>query len=106
MTVEINYKSFGLSETVVDKIHAIFQTYPEINHVILYGSRAKGNYTLSSDIDLCIEAAQLNLTQLLKIENQLDDLCLPWKIDLSLKHKIDNQALLDHVRDVGVVFYP
>ena len=47
----------------------------------------------------------LNLTQLLKIENELDDLLLPWKIDLSLKHKIDNQALLQHIRDNGKIFY-
>jgi predicted nucleotidyltransferase len=96
---------FGLPYSVVEKIRAVFALYPEIKRVFLYGSRALGNYRENSDIDLCIDNEQLSLTQLLKIENQLDDLLLPWKIDLSLKHQIDNQALLDHIRDYGLVFY-
>lgn len=98
-------KLFGLPNNAIEKIRAVFAQYNEIKKVILYGSRAKGNYRLGSDIDLCIEGETLNLTQLLNIENQLDDLLLPWKIDLSLKHQIDNQALLEHIEDYGVVFY-
>ena len=107
MTIKHNaLYGHGLPDHVVQKIRSIFQNYPEINRVILYGSRAIKNYKPGSDIDLCIEAKHLNLTQLLKIENQLDDLLLPWKIDLSLKHTIDNPALLHHINDVGVDFYP
>ena len=73
--------------------------------MIIYGSRAKGNYRTSSDIDLCIESDSLGLTQLLKIENQLDDLLLSWKIDLSLKHQIDNPSLLDHINYLGRMLY-
>jgi len=47
----------------------------------------------------------MELTELLRIENELDDLMLPWKIDLSLKHNIDNPALVEHIRAVGVKFY-
>lgn len=45
------------------------------------------------------------LTQQLKIENALDDLLLPYKIDLSLFHALDNPALVEHIRRVGRVFY-
>jgi len=41
----------------------------------------------------------------LKIENELDDLLLPYKIDLSVIGAIDNTELLEHIRRVGVVFY-
>ena len=99
-----NNTLFGLPEDVLKKIRAVFAKYNEVKKVILYGSRARGTYRPSSDIDLCIEGEMLSLTQLLKIENELDDLLLPWKIDLSLKHKIDNQALLEHIRNHGVMF--
>lgn len=98
-------KLFGLPDEAIKKIHAVFSKYDEVKRVILYGSRAKGNYRPSSDIDLCIEGEMSSLTTLLKIENELDDLLLPWKIDLSLKHHIDNQSLLQHIRDNGVLFY-
>jgi uncharacterized protein len=100
-----NNKLFGLPKEAIKKMRTVFRKYSEVKKVILYGSRAKGNYKLGSDIDLCIEGEMLSLSQLLKIENELDDLLLPWKIDLSLKHKIDNQGLLQHIRDHGRVFY-
>lgn len=97
---------FGLPGPVITKIHLVLQRHPDIQRVFLYGSRAKGNYHLGSDIDLCIESDQLTLTELLQVNNELDDLLLPWKLDLSLKHHIDNQSLLDHINEVGIVFYP
>jgi len=43
----------------------------------------------------------LNITTLQKMENDLDDLFLPYKIDLSLYRQINNTDLLDHIRRVG-----
>jgi predicted nucleotidyltransferase len=95
----------GLPGHAVDKIRGIFRDYSQISRVFLYGSRALGNYRPGSDIDLCIEAESLGLNELLSIENRMDDLLLPWKMDLSLLHQIDNPALIDHIRRVGVIFY-
>lgn len=97
--------NYGLPQTATEAIKNVFKQYPSIKQVILYGSRAKGNYRVSSDIDLCIIDQSLKLTKLLEIENKIDDLLLPWKIDLSLKHTIDNQDLLEHIQRVGIMFY-
>lgn len=96
---------YGLKADTIARINGILATHPEIKQAILYGSRAKGNYREGSDIDLCLAGETLTLTQLLKIENELDDLLLPYKIDLSLFHALDNPELIDHIRRVGVVFY-
>lgn len=95
---------FGLPSHIVTALRAIFQQYPEINKVLLYGSRAKGNYRPGSDIDLTLDAPTLTLTQMLSIESQIDDLMLPYKVDLSLLHQITNTDLLDHIHRVGVLF--
>lgn len=96
---------YGLPVTAIEKLAGVFRQYPAITRVIIYGSRAMGNYRTGSDIDLCIDSDSLNLTQLLKIENQIDDLLLPWKVDLSLKKTIDNPQLLEHMDTVGLTFY-
>lgn len=83
----------------------MFSAHPHIEQVILYGSRAKGNYRNGSDIDLTIKGEAVTLSQLLKIENELDDLLLPYKIDLSLLHQINDPDLIDHIRRLGIVFY-
>jgi predicted nucleotidyltransferase len=96
---------FGLKQSTIEKIRGIFSGHPEVEQVLLYGSRAKGNYRPGSDIDLTICGEAVTLSQLLKIENELDELLLPYKIDLSLRHKIDSPELLAHIRRVGKVFY-
>lgn len=96
---------FGLPQAAVDKICSVFRGWPQVECVVLYGSRAKGTYRPGSDIDLTLEGAGLSLEQLLAIENQLDELLLPWMIDLSIRDRIDNPALLEHIARVGVPFY-
>lgn len=97
---------FGLKPDTVARINGVLAAHPEIEEAVLYGSRAKGNWRAGSDIDLCLKGEALTLTHLMKIENELDDLLLPYKIDLSLHHALDNPELVDHIRRVGVVFYP
>lgn len=96
---------FGLKEEIVRKINSVFDKYPHINQVILYGSRAKGNYRNGSDIDLTLIGENVDLTTLLKIENELDDLFLPYKFDVSIFEKLSNPDLKEHINRVGVVFY-
>lgn len=95
----------GLKSRTTDEFNKVFACYPEIEKVILYGSRAKGNFKEGSDIDLVLVAPQFTLTKLNKLENQLDDLLLPWKIDMALYRHIDNPELLSHIERVGIVFF-
>jgi uncharacterized protein len=95
----------GLKQSTIESINAVFSLHPQVEQVILYGSRAKGNYRHGSDIDLTIKGEGVTLSELMKIETELDDLLLPYKIDLSLLHKISDAALIDHVHRVGAVFY-
>lgn len=95
----------GLSFSVQDQLTHVFQKYSQIEKVILYGSRAKGNYRAGSDIDITIVAPKMDLSGLLQIQNEIDDLLLPYKMDISLFHQIDNANLLDHIQRVGAIFY-
>lgn len=95
----------GISLEAIQKIHSVLLEYPEIKKVILYGSRALGTFKNGSDIDLAIDSSELSLTTLLKIENELDDLLLPYKIDLSIMQKIENHELIEHIKRVGICFY-
>ncbi|OGV26601.1 MAG: hypothetical protein A3F18_06410 [Legionellales bacterium RIFCSPHIGHO2_12_FULL_37_14] len=96
-------EKYGLPLRVITSLTAIIKRHPAVKEVILYGSRAKGNYQPGSDIDLCLIAPLLTLQEQSIIENELDDLLLPWKIDLSVKHKIESQELLEHIDRVGIL---
>jgi len=94
--------SFGLPPVVIDKLVEIFREDARIKNVWLYGSRALGRERPGSDIDLCIEGNALQLNDLFAIEMRIDDLLLPWKIDLALKHLINNPELIEHIQRVGI----
>ena len=100
-----NRMMYGLKDQVIEKIKQVFALYPEVEEVVLYGSRAKGNYSKNSDIDLVLKGDGLNQNILGKIRMALDDLLLPYTIDMAIYKNIDNPELIEHIERVGLVLY-
>ncbi len=96
---------FGLKETTIEKICGVFAKYPQIEKAVIYGSRAKGNYKNGSDIDLTLYGPDLTLNILYKIMTEIDDLLLPYMLDLSIFHTLRDPDFIDHIQRVGLVFY-
>lgn len=97
--------NYGLTLSNIENIKSILHQFPGIEAAYLYGSRAKGNYKPSSDIDIVLKGEGLDIKQLTNILLKLDDLFLPNQFDVSLYHHIDNNELLDHINRVGVDIY-
>nr|VFJ70132.1 MAG: Nucleotidyltransferase domain-containing protein [Candidatus Kentron sp. FM]VFJ70502.1 MAG: Nucleotidyltransferase domain-containing protein [Candidatus Kentron sp. FM]VFK14754.1 MAG: Nucleotidyltransferase domain-containing protein [Candidatus Kentron sp. FM] len=97
---------FGLDQTVIDKINGVLAGFASIEKAMLYGSRAKGNHRPGSDIDLAIVGSGVTQEELLEMDGELDDLLLPYTIDLCRFHEIRNPDLIGHIDRVGVVFFP
>ena len=95
----------GLKEQTIASICGVFACHPLVEKAMLYGSRAMGNFKPGSDIDLTLFGASLTSLELGVIDEELDDLLLPYQIDLSIFHRIENMELRDHIERVGVVFY-
>ena len=71
----------------------------------MYGSRAKGNYKPFSDVDITLEGAELTHTDLSRLSLAIDDLLLPYQFDISIFHTLKNEALIDHIRRMGITIY-
>ncbi len=99
-------QKFGLAPITLDKLVSVFHKHDSIESVILYGSRAKGNYKVGSDIDLTIKGPLLSFSELMQVEDQIDDLYLPYSVDLSQYENLKNSDFLEHINRVGVVIYP
>jgi predicted nucleotidyltransferase len=72
---------FGLEDQVISKICSVLRQNKSVEKIIIYGSRAKGSFRMGSDIDLVLIGPNLSTSDLLKLENELDELLLPYKID-------------------------
>lgn len=95
----------GLTDEAYDKMIKVFQSFSEVEKVILYGSRAKGTFKTGSDIDLSLFGKNLNTSYQSMIENSLDDLLLPYKMDINIYKNIDNVNLRQNIDNEGIVFY-
>jgi predicted nucleotidyltransferase len=96
---------YGLKDDVIEKVQAVFDRFPDVDRVTLYGSRAKGNFKPGSDIDLTLHGESLTASQLRDITEVLDDLLLPYTIDLSIFEQLDHDGLRGHIDRVGQLFY-
>ena len=95
----------GLPESALAAIQQVLAAHPAVEQAILYGSRALGRHRPASDIDLTLLGPDLSSTVLARIDAELDDLLLPWVIDLSCHACLRHAALLDHIERVGLVLY-
>jgi len=100
-----NQGRHGLSEAALLAMQQVLASHPEMEAAILYGSRALGRHRPGSDIDLTLVGATLTEQSLARIEADLDDLLLPWIVDLSCLSSIRHPALLEHIQRVGQVLY-
>jgi len=95
----------GIPEQAMNRILRVFKKYPEISEAVLYGSRAIGSHKNGSDIDLSLKGTNLDFKILNQIEEELDELLLPWMIDLNLYERIGNKELLEHIDSHGIQIY-
>jgi len=96
---------FGLKDSTIEQVKNTFTQFPLVERVIIYGSRAKGDFEEGSDIDITLIGENLTQNYLNKISLKLDDLLLPYKFDISVFNQISNPNLVDHIQRIGQVFY-
>lgn len=96
---------YGLTDIELQKLLEVFAQNGRIEQVILYGSRAKGNFKPFSDVDITLVGSELSRDDLNKVIQEIDDWLLPYQFDISLKHKLKNVALIDHIERRGIEIY-
>ena len=105
MPIRVKNPIPGLLASDMQKLESVFVAESNWSEVILYGSRAKGTHRPGSDIDLTLKGASLTLGWLLDLSVKIDDLLLPYTVDLSIYDHIDNADLRDHIQRVGRVIF-
>lgn len=96
---------FGLDENSIEEIRSVFNRFPGVEKVLIYGSRAMGNYRPGSDIDLAIVGGQLTQRDIRKIGAELDKLEMLYSFDVLLYDELKDAELKDHIDRMGQEIY-
>ncbi len=97
---------FGLTAAQTTILQEIINKYLVSGSVIAYGSRAKGNFTPRSDIDLVIQSAPTNDRHLLaSLHDEIDESDFPYLCDIQYFEDIKHPYPLDQIRRNGKVLF-
>lgn len=95
----------GLSASILDDLRRVFAAYPEIEQVLIFGSRANGTFRDGSDIDLAVFSATMSAARFTHLWNALDALPLVFKMDVLHWDTLGNQRLKDKIPTTGKLLY-
>ena len=90
----------GISEAAQQALLEQLAAVPQLEAIWLFGSRAMDRFQPGSDIDLCLEGSPLSHADRLRMMTAIDDLLLPWQVDLALRDELPPE-LEAHVQRVG-----
>lgn len=92
----------GLTSEVLSKIAEVIFSFPSVSDAVIYGSRAKGCWKSFSDIDISLKGENVSHKDLTDIMLELEDLDIPFVVDVNRFSTITNVDLVDHINRLGI----
>lgn len=99
------HETLGITSELLEKIRGIILRYSKINKAVIFGSRARGNYKKTSDIDICIYSREMSPMDINLVEDELRQLNTPLDFDLVHFERISKEALKCNIEKDGVEIY-
>ncbi|MFZ5528621.1 MAG: DEAD/DEAH box helicase family protein [Pseudomonadota bacterium] len=80
----------GIAPGSLAKLLSVFDQTPNVERVVLFGSRARGDFRHESDIDLALDAPDMSAPEFVALQARLEGLGLLYGVDI-----VHLQALMD-----------
>ncbi len=97
---------YGLQDRDLKHIIEAVQAFPEIDSVVLFGSRAKGTQKIASDVDLSIKGESVTYATAVRLADMLnEEKPLPYFFDVLHYESINEPRLVEHIDRAGVVIF-
>ncbi len=93
-----------LSARERELIMGVLSRHRAVTGAVLFGSRAKGVASASSDVDLALEGIDDPL-EAEAVASELDELPLPYRFDVKALAAIEYPPFREHIARVGVRIY-
>ena len=99
-------KEIALRDRDLEALRRIFQRFPYVREVRIFGSRATGHARRASDIDLAISAPNATIAQWSAIIDALEAASIIYEFDVVHTERTKNTRLSEKIAREGVPIYP
>jgi Predicted nucleotidyltransferases len=96
---------FGLKDSIILEIKNVLSRYDEIEKALIFGSRARGDYKKTSDIDIAIFSDNITSTRLNLLRNDFDELDIIYTVDVVYFNRISKKELKNNIVNDGIVIF-
>ena len=97
-------KMYGIRINLYNEIINVIKEFGA-NKIILFGSRARGDFKESSDIDIAIEFLNNDKDNFIKIQTKLEDLNTLYKFDIVDFNSLKEDKFKKEILKDGIVIY-
>ncbi len=95
----------GLKDAHREAIIATIAANDRVERAVLFGSRATGTNSASSDVDIALFGDQLTLTDQARLTAALDEIPMAQSVELLLYDSIQDRMLREHIGNYGVEWF-
>jgi len=100
-----DHNEMGISLKLFEDIKNSISKNPKINKVVIFGSRARGDYKKTSDIDICIYGKDIKNIDINLLEDSIKEIDTPLDFDIVYFDKISKEALKNNIEKDGILIY-
>lgn len=100
-----DFKQTGISQRFVDELLNYCLSNIMIEKVILFGSRARGDFRPASDIDLTIHTVDATHSEQNIIEFNIKEMLTPLKLDIVFADRLTKEKMIANINLEGVIIY-
>ena len=100
-----NWNDTGISLKFLQELRQFCYENTMIDKVILFGSRARGDYRKTSDVDLAIFTNDASHQQQNVIQHSINEMSTPLKIDVLFFDRLTKVKLKSTILNEGVIMY-
>ena len=95
----------GLKDAHREAIIAVIAGNDRVERAVLFGSRATGTNTATSDVDIALFGDRLTLTDQACLVAAIDEIPMAQSVDVLLYKSVQDRTLSKHIRCQGVEWY-
>ncbi|UFU00233.1 nucleotidyltransferase domain-containing protein [Radiobacillus kanasensis] len=98
-------QKYGIPERFLNEFIHYCSNNANIEKVLLFGSRARGDFRFNSDIDLAFYTTNINHSEQNIMEYMVREISTHLKVDIVFMDRLSKEELIKKIKRDGVTLY-